>query len=358
MSAQRLAQAATQLQQVTRERPDLAPPFLTLGALRLELRQPAEAEAALQRYLQLSAEAAPAGAPADTSTDAAADTSADTSADDADEETADDAAPAADPGDARRDQGATQARLLLSQAAEQRGDYAGAQAWLDRIGDRGAAFEVQRRRAGLLARQGRVDEARELIRHAPERQPGDARAKLLAEAAMLREVKRWDAAYDVLGSATGAFADDVDLLYEQAMVAEKLGRLDDMERLLRQVIALKPDDAHAYNALGYSLADRGERLPEARELIRRALELSPGDPFITDSMGWVEVRLGNLAEAERLLRQAHASRPDAEIGAHLGEVLWVSGQRDEARRVWAEARQRDAANEVLGETLKRLKVDL
>ena len=150
----------------------------------------------------------------------------------------------------------------------------------------------------------------------------------------------------------------MDLLYEQAMVAEKLDRLDDMERLLRRVIAIKPDHGHAHNALGYSLADRGLRLPEARDLVQRALELMPGDPFITDSLGWVEFRLGRLEEAERLLRQAWASRPDTEIGAHLGEVLWAHGKQDDARRIWRQAQDRDGGNEVLRETLARLQVGL
>jgi Flp pilus assembly protein TadD len=131
-----------------------------------------------------------------------------------------------------------------------------------------------------------------------------------------------------------------------------------MERLLRRVIELKPDHQHAHNALGYSLADRNLRLPEARELITKALSLAPGDPFITDSLAWVEFRLGNRDAALRLLRQAYQARPDTEIGAHLGEVLWVSGQREEARRIWAEARSHDAANEVLRETLARLKIGL
>ena len=130
-----------------------------------------------------------------------------------------------------------------------------------------------------------------------------------------------------------------------------------MERLLRLVIGLKPDSPHAHNALGYSLADRKLRLPEARELVQRALALAPGDPFITDSLGWIEFRLGNLPEAARLLRQAYAARPDPEIGAHLGEVLWALGQQDEARRVWREARARDASNDVLLETLKRLRAE-
>jgi tetratricopeptide (TPR) repeat protein len=201
-------------------------------------------------------------------------------------------------------------------------------------------------------------EARELIRRTPERTADDARAKALAESQMLRDVKRWREAAEVLTQANARFADDAELIYEQAMVEDKLERYADMERLLRKVIVLKPDHAHAHNALGYSLADRNLRLPEAKQLIQKALELTPGDPFITDSMGWVEFRLGNRDEALRLLRKAYAARPDAEIATHLGEVLWSMGQRDEARRLWAEARGRDAANEVLRDTLARLKVTL
>ena len=140
------------------------------------------------------------------------------------------------------------------------------------------------------------------------------------------------------------------------MVAEKLRHFDDMERLLRRIIELDPKHYHAHNALGFSLADRGLRLDEARRLIVRALELSPGDAFITDSLGWVEFRLGRQAEARRLLQQAYQDKPDPEIAAHLGEVLWAQGERDEARRVWREGQQRDPANQTLKDTLKRLKV--
>ncbi len=334
MGAQRFVDATAQLERVTLDQPDFAPPYLTLGALHLELRQPAPAEVALQRYLALTATEG-GGAPAAAAGD-----------DEADED------------DDRSGQGRVQAWMMLAQTAELRGDFAAAEGWLGRIEDPKRALEVQTRRATLMARQGRVTEARELVRRVPERETGDARAKLMAEAGLLREVKRWGEAFEVLGAAAQRFPDDSDLLYEQSMVAEKMGRVDEMERLLRRVIEIKPDNAHAHNALGYSLADRGQRLAEARQLIQRALELSPGDPFITDSLGWVEYRLGNLPEALRLLRQAYASRPDVEIGAHLGEVLWAIGQRDEARRIWAESKGRDAANDVLRETLARLKVEL
>ena len=332
VNLQRYADAIAQLEIVTQKQPEVAAPWLTLGALQLELRQTQAAEQSLERFVQL-VQAQPA-APRTNNNDNENDDDEDNSAPDPD---------------------LTQAWLLLSQAAEQRGDFATAEARLARVDNPQRALEVQTRRALLLARQGKVPQARELVRSTPERNPADGRAKLLAEAQVLREVKQWSEAYSVLETANQRFANDADLLYEQAMMAEKIGQLDAMESQLRRVMALKPDHAHAYNALGYSLADRNLRLAEAKQLIERALQLTPGDPFITDSLGWVEFRLGNRDEALRLLRQAYQARPDAEIGAHLGEVLWAMGQHDEARRIWAEARSRDAGNDVLRETLVRLK---
>jgi predicted Zn-dependent protease len=131
-----------------------------------------------------------------------------------------------------------------------------------------------------------------------------------------------------------------------------------MERLLRQLIAKKPDYQHAYNALGFSLAERNVRLPEARQLIQKALEYAPGDPFISDSLAWVEFRMGNKAEALRILQQAYKDRPDPEIAAHLGEVLWSLGQREQAEAIWREGMLLSSDNETLIETLKRLKVKL
>jgi tetratricopeptide (TPR) repeat protein len=335
-AGQRYTEAIAQLEAATAQRPSDAPAWLMLGALHLELRHTEQAEAALQRYVGLARPEAPA---AETATGA-------------------DASVAAEAPDTAPEQGLIQAWLMLAQAAEQRGDYAAAEAWLQRIDDPQRALEVQARRATLMARQGDVERAVASLRQVPERTPADARAKLVAEAQMLREVKRWDDAYAAFARAVERFPEDVDLLYEQAMVAERLDRVDDMERLLRRVIEIQPGHGHAHNALGYSLADRGLRLEEARTLIRKALELLPGDPFITDSLGWVEYRMGNLTEAERLLRQAWTSRPDTEIGAHLGEVLWALGQRDEARRIWRQAQARDGSNEVLRETLARLQVGL
>jgi len=337
-STQRYAEAVVQLDIATREQPNEGPPFLTLGVLQLELKHPKEAETALLRYVQLASAAGPTPAQ---QPPAAANGEGD------DDEN----------GTLRPDRGLVQAYLGLAHAADMRGDFKASEAWLAKVDDPQRALEVQTRRAVLLARQGKLAQARDLIRKVPERKPEDARAKLLGEVSVLREVKRWTEAFDLLAGANARFTDDGDLLYEQAMLAEKLNRMDEMERLLQRVITLKAESPHAYNALGYSLADRGQRLPEARKLIQRALELAPGDPFITDSLGWVEFRMGNNAEAVRLLRRAYAARPDVEIAAHLGEVLWAGDQKDEARRIWREALARDASNDVLRETLARLRAE-
>lgn len=355
-SKRRYADAVAQLQIATQKQPEVAPPYLSLGALQLELKKPQEGEAALIRYVELvQQQAARTGAPEAASAVGAA------SAADAQAGTEPATASAEDSeadADGPSDSGLVQAWLMLAQSAEQRGDYKAAEQWLAKIDDPRRMLEVQTRRASILVRQGQVGPARELIRSVPERRASDGRAKLVAEAAVLREAQKWKEAYEVLAKANERFADDPDLLYEQAMMAEKTDRLDEMETLLKRVMTLQPKGPNAFNALGYSLADRRQRLPEARSLIQRALELAPGDPFITDSLGWAEFRLGNHEAALEHLRSAYAKRPDTEIAAHLGEVLWAVGQRDEARRIWSEGKVRDAANDVLRETLARLRVDL
>lgn len=325
----RYPDAVAELERVTQADPDLAAPWLSLGALRLELKRPREAQQALERYLAL-APSQPAVA-------------------------------ATLPGGEELPGGAeanTQAYLLLAQAAEELGDFAVARSWLDRIEGGDTALNVQMRRASLLSRQGQVREARELLRRLPESTPQEGRSKLLAEAQLMRELRNWGESYRVLARALQRFPEDPDLLYEQAMMAEKLHRIDEMERLLRRVIAKQSDHFHAYNALGYTLADRNVRLEEARSLISKALELAPNEPFILDSLGWVEYRLGRREQALALLQRAYRARPDAEIAAHLGEVMWALGRRDEAIGVFREGRSRDAVNDVLKETLARLKVNL
>lgn len=317
LDMQRYAEARQQLQLVTNEKPDLAEGWLALGTLQMQDNQLAPAEASLKRYVELAQ---------------------------------------AQRGPEERRRGMAQAYLVLAQIAEKRRDYAGANAWLDKIENSQDLVMAQSRRASILAAQGRLEDARKLIRALPERNPTDQRMKLTAEVQLLRDQKQYRAAYDLLAREIAKEPRDYDLLYDQAMLAEKLGNLPEMERLLREVIALKPDYHHAYNALGFSLAERGVRLPEARQLIQKSLEFAPGDPYISDSLGWVEFKMGNNGEALRILETAYSARPDAEIAAHLGEVLWTVGQRDRAQAVWREGLLIGSDNDTLQETLKRLRV--
>ena len=318
LDGQRFADAYTQMQLLTTEKPDEADAWLVRGSLELQDKKWAAAEASLMKYVALS----------EPKTDAAENTGS--------------------------SPGLVQAYLLLAQIAEQNQKLEEADALLRRIDSPQDAIRVQGRRAMILARQGEVDKARTLLRDIPELQPTDARAKISLEVQLLREYKLYPAAYQVLTDAIARHPEDIDWVYDQAMLAEKIGRIDKMEQLLRRVITAKPDYFHAYNALGYSLADRNVRLPEARQLINKALEFAPGDPFIVDSLAWVEFRAGNTTEALRLLRQAYQVRPDAEIAAHLGEVLWSIGQRTEATDTWKQGMGLNPDNETLTETIKRL----
>lgn len=322
LDTQRYAEATAQLQIMTADKPDYPEPWLILGALELQDGKPSVAERSLKRYVDLATTKRTATARAPT------------------------------------ERGLVQAYLSLAQIAEQRKDFAEAEQWLNRIDSPNDMLNAQLRRSAILARQGKLEEARKLIRGLPERSPADARLKITAEVQLLRDSKKYKMAYDLLAEASARNANDFDLVYDMAMVAEKMGNLEDMERLLRSVMAGKPEYHHAYNALGYSLAERNTRLPEARQLILKALEYAPGDPFISDSLGWVEFRAGNLTESVRILQAAFKAKPDAEIAAHLGEVLWIMGRRDQAMNVWKEGVQINAQNETLLDTLKRLRVKL
>ncbi len=176
---------------------------------------------------------------------------------------------------------------------------------------------------------------------------------LLAEAQILRDAGQSKEAYELLEQGLAGQPNQPDLLYEAALLAERLDRIDVMETNLRKLIEIKPDHAHAYNALGYSLADRGERLEEAQSLVGKALELAPDDPFILDSMGWVLYRKGDLQGALAPLQRAYGLRPDPEIAAHLGEVLWAVGKRDDAKMLWREAARANPQNEVLANAIKK-----
>ena len=219
--------------------------------------------------------------------------------------------------------------------------------------------------ARTLQMMGSFDEGMKALTVLPEATPEQSQFKVNAQVQMLRDNQQFQAAYDLLNqnvqklSTTDAKSTVLsDWYYDLAMLAEKTNRLGEMERLLRLVIAAKPDDAQAYNALGYSLADRGLRLPEAKVLLLKAVQLAPNDPFIADSLGWVEFKLGNLDQAKMILITAFEAKPDAEIATHLGEVLWAQGLKTEAITVWQAARMINPNHPTLLETLKRLGVSL
>ncbi len=244
-------------------------------------------------------------------------------------------------------------RFYLGQLNEERKHFGEALKWYGAIGQGEQYINAQARYAGVLAKQGRLADAR---RHLQQVSPKNnlQRVQLTqAEAQLLREANEYQQAFDLLGQALEKLPDAPDLLYDHAMAAEKVNRIDVLESNLRRLIKIQPNNAHAYNALGYMLADRNERLPEARTLIGTALELAPDDPFIMDSMGWVLYRQGQHKEGIDILQRAFSLRPDPEIAAHLGELLWVDGQREQARKIWAEMLKDHPQNEVLQKTLKR-----
>ena len=248
---------------------------------------------------------------------------------------------------------------LLAQLADDRGDTRAALALLDNIADdeRGW-FGAQLKRAQLMAKNGDLAGARKLLAGLPAPTDAEQAQVLLADGQVLRDGGQPQEAYALLQAGMAKFPGNAEVLYDFAMLAEKTGHLDEMEKALRQVMAQSPDNHHAYNALGYSLAERNVRLPEALELITKALQLAPNDPFIMDSMGWVQFRMGNLNAAEKLLRQAYALRNDPEIAVHLGEVLWQKGQQADARKLWREAKSKDPKNDTLKNTLARLRTSM
>ena len=322
LNGKREANAKEQLEIIQSQNPEYPDTWLINGALALQEGQLEPAQRQLQKYLELT---------------------------DVSEQS---------PNHAEFLRGRTQAFLSLAHIAQQRKEYTQAQSWLQRVTNPEDVMRAQIRRAALIAEQGQLEEALVLIRNLPVHSADEAQLKLSAEVQLLREYKQFARARSLLETGLTQNPDNLDMVYDLAMVHEKLGELDDMERLLRSLMVSKPNDPHAYNALGYSLADRGERLPEAKALITKALQLSPDDAFITDSLAWAEFRSGNLERALELLQAAFKAKPDAEIAAHLGEVLWTLKRHPEALEVWRKGMTLNPANEALKDTLKRLQVNL
>ncbi len=245
------------------------------------------------------------------------------------------------------------ARLYLGQIAEEDKRYDEALKWYSTIEPGEQYISAQVRYAGVRAKQGRLTDARQHLRQVNAQNVQQRVQLTQAEAQLLRDANAYQEAFDVLAQALQKIPNYPELLYDHAMAAEKVNRVDILEASLRKLIELRPDHAHAHNALGYTLADRNERLTEAHELIEKALKLAPDDAFIMDSMGWVLYRMGRQQEAIKQLQRAYSIRQDAEIAAHLGEVLWVNGREDEARKIWTEALKDNANNEALRSTVKR-----
>jgi len=247
---------------------------------------------------------------------------------------------------------------LLGQLGELLERKAEALDWYQKVPtDSEQAFNAQLRTSILLDDTGKTADAMSLVHDLQARAADDNKQlgeTYLLEAEMLNRHQRGEEAIKTYDRGLQALPDDTRLLYGRALLNDDLNHVDAAVRDLRHVLDLKPDDANAMNALGYTLADRTEHKTEALELINKALTLKPGEPAIIDSLGWVQYRLGHLDLALEQLKSAYDKQPDAEIAAHLGEVLWVSGQRDEARKVWEQGRNKDAKNKVLIETINRL----
>lgn len=249
-----------------------------------------------------------------------------------------------------------EAYQLLSRIAEEQGQLDEAVSLLAKIDDPSMRYTSRIRQAIIRAKQNRVQEALALIDSANAQTDEEIMMGASAGAQILRDANRLSEAIKRMQALDLKMPDSVNVKYELAMLHERADQMREAERLLRQVIALDPGHAHAHNALGYSLADRNQRLPEALALITRALEISPRDPYILDSMGWVKFRMGQYKDAVEYLQRAYSLRPEAEIAAHLGEALWQLGDQAEARKVWAQGVTQDASNKTLQDTLKRFGV--
>jgi tetratricopeptide (TPR) repeat protein len=212
---------------------------------------------------------------------------------------------------------------------------------------------AQIRIAYLLSKRGQLAEARQQLQQVQNADNQQRAQLVMVEAQLLREANKFDEAYRVLNQALEKSPNHIELLYETAMMAEKIGKPGEFEQLMRKLIKIKPDHAQAYNALGYELLERNERIPEAMQLVDKALQLAPDDAAIMDSVGWGYYRSGKLDESIKMLRRAYAGNANPEIAAHLGEVLWIRGQKEEAKKIWQSSLKDNSGNEQLQAVIKK-----
>jgi tetratricopeptide (TPR) repeat protein len=214
-------------------------------------------------------------------------------------------------------------------------------------------LKSQMRIAYLLNKQGKLAEARQQLQQII---PADNEQRVqiaLVEAQLLREATQFDEAYQALQHALVKLPNDPDLLYETGLLADKVGKYEASEKLFRKLMQLQPKRAHAYNALGFSLLERNVRIPEAVALVEKANQLAPDDIAIMDSVGWGYYRVGKLEDSIKWLRRAFAGNPDPEIASHLGEVLWVHGDKDEAQKIWQDSLKDNPKHPLLEAVIKK-----
>ncbi len=246
--------------------------------------------------------------------------------------------------------------IYLGRTAERKKNDAKALDWYDQVPANNSHFlEARFSAANVIARTKNLDAAIEMLDSLEDLTIEQKLAVVQGEAAMLAQANRHQEAFDLIEKTVNSVPNTPQLIYDYAMAAERLGKLDLMEAELRKVIQLQPDYAAAYNALGYSFADRNINLNEAKTLIETAHKLSPDDHYILDSLGWIEYRLGNYDMAVKHLRKAHSIQADPEISAHLGEVLWKQGLQEEAQKIWDNALKDFPNNNLLVSTAKKFK---
>ena len=241
----------------------------------------------------------------------------------------------------------------LGQIAEQQNNPQLAVQWYLVIGSGQYKLDAQIRIAMIDAKAGKIKQARERLNAIEADSLETEQRLLLAEGEILREVKMYQEAFDTYSEGLARMPDNVNILYARALTAEKIERIDVTFSDLEKIVELDPENAQALNALGYTLVDRTDRIKEGMAYIQKAYKTNPDDPAILDSLGWANYRLGNHQEALKYLRKAFESLKDAEIAAHLGEVLWVTGEEGSARDIWDEALQQTPTHKLLNDVIKR-----
>ncbi len=313
LEAERMSEGIQALTQLTQEHPNFASAWLFLGSAYADKGFDSQAKSHWLRYLSLDSEQKPLSS---------------------------------------REK--AQAYLGLAQSASKRGELNESLQWLAKIDDPNLLVNAQIQKALVLNKKGLPKEALDLVNTLPNNTPEASRRRVLAMVQIARDQSRFDLALELLEKAAAERPLDDDLMYELGMAYEKINRLEAMEKTLQALTTRTPTYYAAFNAWGYALADRSLKLPQAKTLIVKALEMAPEDPFIMDSLGWVEFRLGHLKDALAILKKAYSLRADSDIAAHLAEVMFSLGLKTEASSLVAEAQKSPTSSDVLNETIKRL----